>query len=288
MPRGLSLEDMRSRADRTLAGSSIADAHDRFRNLVGPLPDEMTDLAHRAYDELRNGEHPSDEALHALEIAIRMHRPAVPIHDGAIGALPDEAKAAFPDWASFADVVKAHVGSVGRLASKGELVGTGFLIGSETVVTNRHVVDALSDQAQFDDAAVHGVVARHPELDLAIVAVDPQTDRQPLPISETPPPVGTTVAAIGFPDRDPRCAGFDRLLFADGFGVLRASPGEVTGQHGDMFFHDCSTLGGSSGSPVVSLATQRVVGVHADGFFLARNEAIEATSALQFFTQYRR
>ena len=25
-----------------------------------------------------------------------------------------------------------------------------------------------------------------------------------------------------------------------------------------------------------------------DGFFLARNEAIEATSALQFFTQYRR
>ena len=93
------------------------------------------------------------------------------------------------------------------------------------------------------------------------------------------------MAAIGYPADDPRSAGFDKLLFADGLGVKRASPGEVTGLRDTAFFHDCSTLGGSSGSPVVSLENPGS-SVHADGYFLARNEGVVAASATDFLLEW--
>src|SRR5438105_15572232 len=109
MSRGLDVAAFRARAERTLRDSDIADAHDRFRNLVGPLPEEMTDLAREAYDALRDGQKPSDQALHALELAIRMHRPAVLVRHAAVDPLPKEAVAAFPQWETFVAAVHGHV-----------------------------------------------------------------------------------------------------------------------------------------------------------------------------------
>jgi len=43
-------------------------------------------------------------------------------------------------------------------------------------------------------------------------------------------------------------------------------------------FHDCSTLGGNSGSPVFQLETGRVIGIHRSGFFMYRNEAVDGAS----------
>jgi S1-C subfamily serine protease len=296
MPRGLDVDAMYARADRTLATSDIGAAHDRFRNLVGPLPEEMTDLARAAYDSLRNGEHPGEAALHALEIAIRMHRPAVVVRDGVPDPLPDEAEPVFPQWASFVASATGHLGAVGAIEKDGALVGTAFAIGATSVVTNRHVVDALTGGSGTiekghvtlrlaETVPVVDVVARHDTLDLAVLRIESQHHR-PFPISERPPQVGSMVAAIGYPDADPRSGGFDQLLFADGLGVQRVSPGEVTGQRHADFFHDCSTLGGSSGSPVVSLDDASLVGVHADGYFLARNEGIVAASAVEFLRDH--
>jgi len=305
MSRGLDVEAFRARAERTLRDSDIADAHDRFRNIVGPLPDEMTDLAREAYDALRDGQTPSDPAMHALEIAIRMHRPAVLVQGTAVGALPPEAVGAFPDWDRFASAVRVHMAAVGcvqrRTAGGAELIGTGFAISPTAVVTNRHVVAALTNgtgtlargdaelcfadggEGTTSTAPVVEVHATHPTLDVAVLRIEPDgAVPQPFAVSPQPPDVGQAVAAIGYPDDDPRSAGFDKLLFSDGLGVKRVAPGEVTGVHDDAFFHDCSTLGGSSGSPVVSLADASLVGVHADGWFLARNEGVVASSAHEF------
>jgi len=305
MSRGLDVEAFRARAERTLRDSDIGDAHDRFRNIVGPLPDEMTDLAREAYDALRDGQKPSDQAMHALEIAIRMHRPAVLVRDADVGALPSEAVSAFPEWTGFIKAVRDHMGAVGCVqrtdGSHGELIGTGFAISPTAVVTNRHVVAALTGGAGAlaagaarmcfaDDgtgtarcAPVVEVQATHPALDVAVLRIEPDGDApRPFIVNPQPPDVGQAVAAIGYPDDDPRSAGFDKLLFADGLGVKRVAPGEITGVHDDAFFHDCSTLGGSSGSPVVSLADASLVGVHADGWFLARNEGVVASSAHEF------
>src|SRR5262249_2718761 len=54
--------------------------------------------------------------------------------------------------------------------------------------------------------------------------------------------------------------------------------GEVIAAESSRFYHDCSTLGGNSGSPVVSLKTCELVGVHRSGDFMYRNESVPATS----------
>lgn len=305
MSRGLDVEAFRARAERTLRDSDIAKAHDAFRNIVGPLPEEMTDLAREAYDALRDGQTPSEHAMHALEIAIRMHRPAVLVQGTEVRGLPSDAVPVFPAWTSFVTAASEHLAAVGCVQrchdGDGGLVGTAFAISSTAVVTNRHVVDALTGGAGeltpgmarlcfADDgtgpgqcAPVVAVQATHPALDVAVLRIDPDgVAPRPFAVSPKPPAVGQAVAAIGYPDDDPRSAGFDKLLFPDGLGVKRVAPGEITGVDDDAFFHDCSTLGGSSGSPVVSLADAALVGVHADGWFLARNEGVVAASAHEF------
>ena len=50
-------------------------------------------------------------------------------------------------------------------------------------------------------------------------------------------------------------------------------------------FHDCSTLGGNSGSPLFSLETGDVVGVHYSGIFMWRNEAVPAADIETFVAE---
>ena len=52
-----------------------------------------------------------------------------------------------------------------------------------------------------------------------------------------------------------------------------------------MLYHDCTTLGGNSGSPVLTLDGAHLVGIHADGMFLARNRAIAGAEALSFLAE---
>jgi V8-like Glu-specific endopeptidase len=51
---------------------------------------------------------------------------------------------------------------------------------------------------------------------------------------------------------------------------------------GGRVYHDCSTLGGNSGSPLFSLRTARVVGLHCEGYFMYRNEAIDGATLHAF------
>jgi len=173
------------------------------------------------------------------------------------------------------------------------------------VATNRHVVDALtmgtgrlaSGQAvirfglEFNvvpdpkAVAIVEVRALHPDLDLALLRIEP-VDPAPSPFvpRATAADAGTPVATIGYPAEDPRNPYFVGLLFGASLGVKRVAPGEVTEARGSKLFHDCTTLGGNSGSPVLALDDGGLVGVHTDGFFLARNQAVTSSSAFDFLT----
>lgn len=147
-------------------------------------------------------------------------------------------------------------------------------------------LDVPSDEGRIFDVREDEPILVHPEHDLALVPVA-RTSRDGA--GAFPPPLamagddtgigeGRKVFVAGHPARDDRAP--ERLLqyrlFQGIFDVKRLQPGQVmqvlpeTG----TLLHDCSTLGGNSGSPVLDLATGRVVGLHYAGFHRHANLAV--------------
>jgi endonuclease G len=89
------------------------------------------------------------------------------------------------------------------------------------------------------------------------------------------------VYVAGYPFNDSRNPLWARLeVFGNIYGVKRLAPGqlqELSGQPiGDgntYLLHDSSTLGGNSGSPIVDLESNRVIGLHFSGSFQEANFA---------------
>lgn len=84
------------------------------------------------------------------------------------------------------------------------------------------------------------------------------------------------IATVGFPAADSRIPEQDLMsrLFGDKYNVKRLAPGQVMRLADELVLHDCSTLGGNSGSPIVDLATGVVLGLHFSGVFLRENRGI--------------
>ncbi len=186
----------------------------------------------------------------------------------------------------------AAAASVGRLDlvrdGASSFCGTGWLVRPDLVVTNRHIVAGLRDDlaqglislkidffgeqgnpatCAFPVTAVEWFVPHHdePNLDLAFVRIDraagPAVDVKPLELAPSDDlEVGDAVCTIGFPAIPGQTYDADnfRLAFGGVFGVKRLSPGRVSGITG-FVRHNCTTLGGSSGSPILDLETARVV-----------------------------
>ena len=77
---------------------------------------------------------------------------------------------------------------------------------------------------------------------------------------------GTEVYVVGHPWQ-PHATDEITSIFGDADGRKRCAPGMTTAtrDEGPIFDHDCSTLRGNSGSPVVNRWTHRVVGLHFGG-----------------------
>ncbi|MBA3563767.1 MAG: trypsin-like peptidase domain-containing protein [Gammaproteobacteria bacterium] len=78
------------------------------------------------------------------------------------------------------------------------------------------------------------------------------------------------IAVIGYPSKEgSRLSEFMsevvERIFGDHFGVKRLSPGKILRVENQYFTHDCSTLGGNSGSALVDAQTGRAVGLHYGG-----------------------
>jgi S1-C subfamily serine protease len=295
------LELLRRRVERTFGDKPPVAALERVRAIVGTnnLPATFEgNLAKEALAKLKDpaADTPSPRELAALEMMLRMMRPAPKYEDGQLEDLSEpEFLEAFKNWNRFRTLLEPLKASIGRIdVGPGDTAGTGFLVGDEVLVTNRHVLDVLSRGTRMlqpgqgtvtffaelhpttsePPVAIESVIAFHPTLDIALLRVKPRK-RRTLTIATAAPALEEQVAAVGHPFDDPvNNPLFTRTIFGNSWGVKRVAPGEVVSQSHSMIGHDCSTLGGNSGSPLLSLNSAEVVGLHFGGGFLWRNEAV--------------
>src|SRR5207247_3802137 len=102
--------------------------------------------------------------------------------------------------------------------------------------------------------------------DMAFIRVRPDGGRtlaSPIELATGAAKDGDQVAVIGYPASDSRIPEPDlmREIFGDHYDKKRLAPGELMKIEANVVQHDCSTLGGNSGSAVVSLDTGQAVGL---------------------------
>jgi V8-like Glu-specific endopeptidase len=251
----------------------------------------------------------SDRDQHGLEaIVLLAGRPAILIQDGDFME-PPKLWAALKD---VRDEIKEVIRRVGRIEVSNnpnfEWLGTGWLAGKDVVITNRHVAlefsrsaangtwtfrapmgASLNLRAELNSESdlsfvVKSIVGIHDDHDMAVLQVEQVSGAEqlpdPLPVVDDAPAAlqGRKVYVIGYPAWDGRRNDPEPMkrIFADIYNVKRLQPGEISGDALASFeiFHDCSTLGGNSGSPVLDLETHRVLGLHFGGRFLEKNHAV--------------
>jgi hypothetical protein len=301
------LDRLRLRSLRAFPTSDPAAVLGTVRAIIGAAsafpPTEQGHLAATALSKiqgLQEGD-PTPTELAALELMIRMTRPAPLVHNDTPDAFKKpEQSTIFPRWPEFQEAIKPFMPTVGRIDSGGpslassDTVGTGVLVGRNLLLTNRHVLMDIShstgvieagmavvrfsveddDYSADDPRNITGVAATHPTLDAVLLTVENAVFPAYATV-EGPADDESDIVVTGYPsensDRNPL---FLKVIFGDTLGVLRAAPGQITGLVPQGFTHDCSTLGGNSGSPVFSMARQTIIGLHAGGSFLWNNQAI--------------
>jgi S1-C subfamily serine protease len=304
-------DDLLLRARRVLAGApTVREGFQGVRAIIGPSKfPGGEDLAQAGLDALGRGEVPSPAQIAALESVIKALRPSLLSQHALLGPLPAYQRyeaGVVAQWEVFRQKVRPSLYSVGRIdridGKSTDALATGFVVAPGVLVTNTHVLDALSanerrlerKQAavlfgqEFGVApdtpavAITDVLAVHPSLDMCLLEIE-DSGRPAWEIAANVQSKGARIAAIGYPQDDPRSPVFRDVIFQNRYGVKRGAPGEVRGVGMNAVYHDCSTLGGNSGSPLVDLETGKVVGIHRDGpLFLFRNEAVDGRSLSTF------
>lgn len=96
------------------------------------------------------------------------------------------------------------------------------------------------------------------------------------------PGVDAMVVTIGYPAKAPKRIIPDqelmRSLYRDRYDVKRAAPGLIMpSQSNDTTEHDCTTLGGNSGSVIIDPKTGKAAGLHFAGLYRQANYAVPAS-----------
>ena len=191
--------------------------------------------------------------------------------------------------------------------------GTGWLIHDNIMVTNRHVAlcfcstdrtiqPGITVKVNFtaehlslvtEEAGIAEVLylASGEEIDQGVdVAIlrltwpDNHPPRAPIPL-ETGAVINEQqhpVVVIGHPAYDSRNPDEDMQYYFDNiYDVKRLSPGfayrnNERPHNPTDIFHDATTLGGSSGSVILSLVTGKAIGLHYGGVYAVANVAVES------------
>lgn len=212
--------------------------------------------------------------------------------------------------------IEAAIPAIGRIELPSNPAipfgGTGFVIGQGLMMTNRHVAELFAQglgvkQVRFkpgETAAVDfrreqgsdeslllsidKVLMIHPYWDMAVLKVQGLSDTiRPLVLSTRVPEelAGREIAVIGYPAKDWRNdSAVQDQVFGGIYNVKRLQPGKVReskpcssfGNLLQAMTHDCSTLGGNSGSALVDVSCGEVVGLHFAGSYLKDNFAVPA------------
>jgi len=206
-----------------------------------------------------------------------------------------------------------NVGRVEILDYASDYVGTGWMIDEDQLITNRHVASLFSEKrgkgfsfranpegqpfrarvdflreyqrSAISQARIVEIVyleeANELRPDMALLRLDPSGGSLPAPIELDSSPVKfqNNIAAIGYPAEDSRNDAFAmRDIFKQVYQVKRLSPGWITGVRADgkLIEHDCTTLGGNSGSVLINLDTGKACGLHFSGSYRDRNYAVSS------------
>jgi len=86
------------------------------------------------------------------------------------------------------------------------------------------------------------------------------------------------VATIGYPAYDSRIPEPDLMerIYGKVYNKKRLAPGSLTRLEEVRLWHNCTTLGGNSGSVVFDLNSGQALGLHFSGSFLVTNYAVRA------------
>ncbi len=203
---------------------------------------------------------------------------------------------------------------IGRLELAGHpllrFAGTGFVVGRDLLLTNRHVAEFFVDgghsstlhfkpglSSTLDLKQEVGSTASIPvrimapvvildDWDAALLHVEPLPDHvQPLALAQTAPATidGRLAVVVGYPAMDPGADLIQQIqIFRGVFDKKRLMPGRLMGLTATTSFgrsvnalgHDCTTLGGNSGSAVIDVETGTVMGLHFAGEQFVANFAV--------------
>jgi V8-like Glu-specific endopeptidase len=258
----------------------------------------------------RNETDLSRSELEGLEAIVRLvGRPAILVAGNTFLQPPPE----WNILEKHRNQINSMIPSIGRINVKGhpdlDWLGTGFLVGDDVLMTNEHVAieftrpdasgkwtfrpgwsstidygqDISNNHSEFQIREVIGI---HDEVDMALLRVSRTSNGgtsnpKPLTVSKDFDESKVNerkVYVVGFPARDPRRndpVEMDRI-FGGVYGFKRIQPGKLLSVLGNtkIMEHDCSTLGGNSGSAVIDLETNKVIGLHFSGKYLQANKAI--------------
>jgi tetratricopeptide (TPR) repeat protein len=152
--------------------------------------------------------------------------------------------------------IKPSAVAIETFDSKGKSLsrGSGFFIGSDRIVTNRHVIEKSNRvEIHLNNGQKYragGILAIDGEGDLAVLQVSvPRIYAKPLPITRTTPEEGESIVVIGNP------FGLEGSVSNGIVSAVREIPG-----YGKIIQITAPISPGSSGSPVVNMRGQ-VIGV---------------------------
>ncbi len=275
---------------------------------------EQIELANDGIRNLVEDDEKLTEAqVAALEaIILPNERPVTVIQNGRFGDLPAPWK--HLNSRNNTLRIQSAIPSIGRVEfgdddAHGQ-IGTGFVVGRDLLMTNRHVAaffsrgrgrriqflssppvgcDFLREQNSVFKEFFEVVSVRmvHPHWDMAILEVSGiGAKHTPLNLSIEPPDElqGRDVAVIGYPVRNnDDSREVQEKIFQGGDGIKRLAPGkigdsaevEISGERTvRAMTHDSSTLGGNSGSAVIDISNGDVVGLHFAGIYLKANYSV--------------
>lgn len=244
-------------------------------------------------------------------------RPAADIINGSF-ELTDPNWAYLSNDASIKARIEAAIPSIGRIELPGNTQlpygGTGFVVGDGLLMTNRHVAQIFTEgigdkQLVFRPHAKAGINFKreldqpedatlrikhirmiHPYWDMALLSVEGlPSGRQPLSLSlnDARDMIGEQICVVGYPAFDVRNpSNVQNKLFSGRYGVKRLQPGELHdainvasfGKTVQALGHDCSTLGGNSGSAIIHLATGEILGLHFGGAYHQMNYGVPSAA----------
>jgi len=211
--------------------------------------------------------------------------------------------------------ITPNIRSIGRIELPGHpsipFGGTGFVVGDNLIMTNRHVAEIFADgigtsRLRFKSGAksaidfvqeidrksiaplqVRDVMMIHPHWDMAILRVDGLAPDHPalsLCVESPDDMKGKEIVVIGYPAQDSRNdLRLQMEIFRQRFNIKRLQPGKLStrkwfidayGNRVQPLAHDASTLGGNSGSAVIDVQTGSVVGLHFSGKYLEANYCV--------------